>query len=125
MTEIESFPKAEVHLHLEGSIHPSVFLELSRKYQTEYNSYTTEEIVQELFQYEAFPDFLKTYKVVCEHLREPADYLRILDWLAEYFVRENIWYAEIIYAPSIPWKSLLLKVLISQGVLVVVVYDLS
>ena len=83
MAEIESFPKAEVHLHLEGSIHPSVFLELSRKYQTEYGSHTTGNISQKLFQYEDFPDFLETYKVVCEHLRVAADYLRILDWLAE------------------------------------------
>ena len=104
MAEIELLPKAELHLHLEGSIHPSVFLELSQKYQTGYDSHTTGEVSQKLFQYENFPDFLATYKVVCEHLREPADYLRILDWLAGYFVRENIWYAEIIYSPAIPWN---------------------
>ena len=104
MVDIASFPKAELHLHLEGSVHPSVFLELSRKYQTRYSSCTEAEIRKTIFQYADFSDFLKTYKLICEHLREPLDYLQILDWLSEYFVREKIWYAEIIYSPSIPWK---------------------
>lgn len=104
MVDIASLPKAELHLHLEGSVHPSVFLELSRKYQTGYDSYTEVEIGKTVFQYADFPDFLKTYKLICEHLREPLDYLQILNWLSEYFVREKIWYAEIIYSPSIPWK---------------------
>jgi aminodeoxyfutalosine deaminase len=104
LIEIEILPKAELHLHLEGSVSPSTLLELSRKYETEYASLSLKEIEEQLFQFDSFQDFLETYRIVCHHLREPLDYLRILSWLAEYFVKEKVRYAEIIYTPSIPWK---------------------
>jgi adenosine deaminase len=101
---LRSLPKAELHLHLEGSVTPPVLQELSRQYQTEYSALDEEELKAKLFQYEDFYGFLETYKIVCEHLREPADYVKVLDGLAEYFTQENIRYAEIIYTPSILWK---------------------
>lgn len=101
---IHRLPKAELHLHLEGSITPSMFMELSRRYKTEYASLNEEEVTKQLFCYKDFQDFLDTYRVVCQHLREPEDYLRILERLSEYFRQQNIRYAEIIYAPSISWE---------------------
>ena len=100
---IKSLPKTELHVHLEGATTPAILLDLSRKYQTEYRDWSEQELVQKLFAYEDFYDFLKTYKIVCEHLREPADYLRVLDSMAEYLSDQNIRYAEITYTPSIPW----------------------
>lgn len=105
MVEIQKLPKAELHLHLEGSVTPATFLNLSRRYQTDYSSLTEQQVRQRLFQYEDFYGFLQTYRVVCEHLKEASDYVEVLSWLAEYFSRENIRYAEIIYTPSIPWNS--------------------
>lgn len=99
---IRRLPKAELHVHLEGSITPLIFRQLSRKYQTEYQELSLQRIVRQLFCYPDFDGFLKTFKVVCEHLREPADSLRVLDALVESFLAQNIRYAEIIYAPSIP-----------------------
>lgn len=101
---VRRLPKAELHLHLEGSITPSLFLELSQKYQTEFQDLSAEQLLDRVFQYGSLADFLRAYKVVCEHLREPVDYLRILEALTEYFLSENIQYAEVIYAPSIPWR---------------------
>ena len=101
---LRSLPKAELHLHLEGSVTPSVLLELSKKYETEYSALDEEELKAKLFRYEDFYSFLETYRIVCEHLREPIDYVKVLDGLSEYFTQENIRYAEIIYTPSIPWK---------------------
>ena len=101
---LRRLPKAELHLHLEGSVTPSSLLEFSQKYQTEYRSLSEEELDQQLFQYQDFYAFLETYRIVCEHLREADDYVQVLDWLGEYFREENIGYAEIIYTPSIPWK---------------------
>ncbi|MGH9340647.1 MAG: adenosine deaminase [Acidobacteriota bacterium] len=101
---IRSLPKAELHVHLEGAATPAILLELSRKYDTEYQSASEEKLVEELFKYKNFHQFLATYKIVCRHLREPADYLRLFSELAGYFESENIRYAEIIYSPSIPWK---------------------
>lgn len=101
---LQHLPKTELHVHLEGSITPSIFLGLSRKYQTEYRELTPHQVLEQLFHYPDFDGFLRTYKVVCDHLREPADCLRLLDGLVESFLEQNIRYAEIIYTPSIPWK---------------------
>ncbi len=101
---IRSLPKAELHVHLEGSVSRELFLELSRKYQTEYQKLSVRQVGEELFRYRDFSAFLQIYKVVCEHLREPDDCVRVLDSLAESFAAQNIRYAEIIYTPSIPWK---------------------
>lgn len=101
---IRRLPKAEIHLHLEGSIRPATFLELSRKYGTEWKDSDEAGLLESLFRYSNFNGFLETYKTICQHLREPQDYLRLLEELVVYFQEENIRYAEIIYTPSIPWK---------------------
>jgi len=101
---LKSLPKAELHLHLEGSITPVLFLQLSQRYETQQSGLSVEQVQQELFNYQDFYDFLETYKVVCSHLREPEDYIAVLDGLGEYFREENIRYAEVIFTPSILWK---------------------
>ncbi len=101
---IRRLPKAEIHLHLEGSISPARFLDLSRNYQTEYRDWDEPRVRKELFRYADFGQFLGVFKTVCQHLREAADYESLLLDLEAEFVRQNVRYAEIIYTPSIPWK---------------------
>jgi aminodeoxyfutalosine deaminase len=104
MTEelIRRMPKAELHIHLEGCMTAPLLRELSRKYSTQCSRMTGEEIGQ-LFQYSDFYGFLGTFKIVTEHLRTPADYLKVFDWVVEYLERENIRYLEMICSPAIPW----------------------
>ncbi len=99
---IRAFPKAELHLHLEGSISAQRFRKLSRKYQTEFSGLSPAEIRSQLFSYSDFWDFLQSYRVICEHLREPRDYVALVHDLGPYFESQNIRYAEILMAPSIP-----------------------
>ncbi len=101
---IKSLPKAELHLHLEGAITPAAFLELSRKYQTGYQALSERAVAQHLFNYKNFNHFLQTYKIVCQHLREPTDYVAILNCLTQDLVVQNVCYAEVTFTPSIPWK---------------------
>jgi adenosine deaminase len=101
---IRALPKAEIHLHLEGSIHPERFLSLSRKYQTEYQNLSPKELEETLFKYDNFWDFLGTFKVVSQHLREPQDYIDLVNDLHKYLVRQNIRYSEVFFAPSVPAK---------------------
>ena len=102
---IRHLPKAELHLHLEGSVTPATLGDLSRQYQTQYASLSEEELETQLFHYRDFYHFLDTYRIVCEHLRQPEDYVMVLDRLGAYFREQNIRYAEIIYTPSIPWRT--------------------
>ncbi|HSR70350.1 MAG TPA: adenosine deaminase [Acidobacteriota bacterium] len=101
---IQDAPKAELHLHLEGSINAALLQRLARKYDSELKGLSQKELREKLFTYDDFADFLSTYKTVCQHLRQADDYLLILDHLADYFREHNIRYAEIILAPSIPHR---------------------
>jgi adenosine deaminase len=102
---VKLLPKVELHLHLEGSIQIKRFLKLSQKYQTRFSQKSVEEIRKNLFTYSDFGSFLKTYKIVCEHLREPEDYVALVEDLSSYLESQNIHYAELFISPSIPTKN--------------------
>jgi len=92
---IDALPKAELHLHLEGSIEPETLHELdpSRSYEG-------------LYQYTDFDAFLKTFGVVGKLLRGPEDYARITRRLLERLEAQNVRYAEIIVAAGVVlWKQ--------------------
>ena len=101
---IRRLPKAELHVHLEGSVGVSQLGSLAEKYATEVAGLSPEELRSRSFVYEGFQDFLDTYKQVCHHLREPEDYLALLDSLYGLFEDQNTLYAEVFFSPSIVWR---------------------
>jgi len=103
-TYVRRMPKAEVHLHLEGSMSPVLLRRLAIKYQTELKDRRLEQIVETVYRYKDFAGFLESFSSICRHLREPADYTAILDDLSSTLLEQNVRYAEIIWSPSIPWK---------------------
>ncbi|MDE1154778.1 MAG: adenosine deaminase [Acidobacteriaceae bacterium] len=68
---LQWLPKAELHLHLEGSITPSTLVELSQR-----NDAVPLTLAQaaNVYQYHDFPSFLMSFKAVTERLHTPADY---------------------------------------------------
>src|SRR6516165_4234120 len=92
---IAGIPKAELHLHLEGSVEPETLRELdpSRDFST-------------LYEYSDFDAFLKTFGVVGKLLRGPDDYALITRRLLERLHSQNVRYAEIIVAAGVVlWKE--------------------
>jgi aminodeoxyfutalosine deaminase len=71
LTWLRSLPKAELHLHLEGSITPETLVELSRRNDTK--PLTLAE-ARQVYTYADFPSFLMSFKAVTERLHTPADY---------------------------------------------------
>jgi adenosine deaminase len=102
---IRSLPKAELHLHLEGSLTPALLHRLSVQYGTEIADSPLPDLQEQFFRYQDFYAFLRTYELACRHLRKPEDYLLVFQDLEEYFLREHILYAEVIYTPSIAWHD--------------------
>ena len=86
-----SLPKAELHLHLEGSIDPPTLLELRRTHGK--NSTLAE--VEQLYRYQDFSGFLTAFKIVTEDLKTPEDYELITYRLMEQLKRENVLHAEV------------------------------
>jgi aminodeoxyfutalosine deaminase len=74
LTWLRGLPKAELHLHLEGSITPATLVELSERNDPQ--PLTLAEAAA-VYTYTDFPSFLMSFKAVTERLHTAADYERI------------------------------------------------
>jgi adenosine deaminase len=90
-TVVDTLPKAELHLHLEGSIRPATVVELAARHDVK----LTPEDVAVRYSYSSFSGFLETFKWVTSFLREPDDYALITRSLCAELVRQSIVYAEV------------------------------
>lgn len=91
-------PKAELHLHLEGSIEPETLHELDPA--------TPVEEFRALYQYQDFDAFLRAFGAIGKRLRSPEDYGLITRRLLERLAAQNVSYAEIIVAAGVVvWKQ--------------------
>jgi adenosine deaminase len=88
---ILSLPKAELHLHLEGSMQPSTVRALTARHGT----HTTEDEVRRRYSCTDFLGFLDAFKWVSSFLRDPEDYALIVDHLAAQLLAQNVVYAEV------------------------------
>ena len=88
---LTTLPKAELHLHLEGSIAPSTLHDL----QLGHGVKATLAEVEKLYQYDDFVGFLMAFKAITEHLRTPEDYELITHRLMERLKAENVLHAEV------------------------------
>jgi aminodeoxyfutalosine deaminase len=93
-----SLPKAELHLHLEGSIEPSTLLELRQRHGMEGASLAE---VEQLYDYKDFAGFLASFKDVTGHLRTPEDYELITYRLMERLKSQNVLHAEVIVSAGV------------------------
>ena len=84
-------PKAELHLHLEGSIQPSTVCALTARHGVR----VTEQEVQRRYAYQNFAEFLEAFKWVTSFLRDPQDYALITRALAEHLLSQLVIYAEV------------------------------
>jgi adenosine deaminase/aminodeoxyfutalosine deaminase len=89
---LRALPKAELHLHIEGSIEPATLLELRQRHGME--GATLAE-VEQLYNYADFNGFLIAFKDVTGHLRTPDDYDLITYRLMERLKAQNVLHAEV------------------------------
>jgi adenosine deaminase/aminodeoxyfutalosine deaminase len=91
-------PKAELHLHLEGSVEPETLHEL--------DSDTPLEECRAIYSYPDFDAFLKAFGAVGKRLRTPDDYALITRRLLDSLASQNVHYAEITLAAGVVlWKG--------------------
>ena len=93
---IRRLPKAELHLHLEGTIEPATLAELSRRVDTEGGSEPlTLEAAEELYQYTDFSGFLIAFKAVTRRLRGAAEYELAAYRMIEQLAAQGVVHAEV------------------------------
>ena len=91
-------PKAELHLHLEGSVEPETLHELDPG--------TSLEEFRAIYSYPDFDAFLKAFGAVGKRLRTPEDYALVTRRLLERLAAQNVRYAEITLAAGVVlWKD--------------------
>ena len=88
---IVSLPKAELHLHLEGSVDPPTLLELKKRHGKK----ATLAEIKQLYRYADFTGFLMAFKAVTEDLQTAEDYELITYRLMEKLKAENVLHAEV------------------------------
>jgi len=88
---IQALPKAELHLHMEGSVTPATLVELRQRH----GKAGTLEEAQALYQYKDFLGFLMAFKTLTEDLQTPEDYEIVTYRLMEQLKAQNILHAEV------------------------------
>jgi aminodeoxyfutalosine deaminase len=91
LPRLKALPKAELHLHLEGSIQPRTVCALAERHRVD----VTEEEVRQRYAYQDFVGFLEAFKWVTSLLREPQDYALIACDLTEQLLAQRVVYAEV------------------------------
>jgi aminodeoxyfutalosine deaminase len=99
---LTALPKAELHVHLEGSIEPPTLVELAARHGV---SLTIEEAAARYAPGD-FLQFIEAFKWATSFLRGPDDYALIARRFAESMRRQNVLYAEVILSVGIMfWRK--------------------
>ncbi len=104
MDWLRKLPKAELHLHLEGTIAPETLVALSQRHDADP---LTLAAAQALYNYADFPGFLQAFKAVTERLRTPEDYELITYAMLRDLHQQGVVHAEAYVAVGVVyyWKK--------------------
>ncbi len=97
---ITRMPKAELHIHIEGSVRPATLLELGRQHGVAY-PFADAAGVAEWFRFRDFAHFIEIYIAIKRALQTPDDYARVTRELAEDGARQGVRYLEVTFSPAI------------------------
>lgn len=96
---IDALPKAELHLHLEGSLEPELKLALAQKNNVDIGQTTIEE-VKAAYQFDSLTSFLQVYYPAMNVLQDEDDFYALaMDYLKK-AKNNNVKYAELFFDPQ-------------------------
>ena len=96
---LQAVPKAELHVHLEGSIQPATLLTLAQRNGVTLPVSTLDEM-REWFRFRNFPHFVEIYFALSGCLKTADDYELIAYEFGAEMARQNVRYAEVTFSPS-------------------------
>jgi adenosine deaminase len=97
---IQNMPKAEIHIHLEGSIQPGTVLKLAKRHN-KLNSLPSDTIdgLRHWFRFTDFPHFIEVYLIIQDLIRTADDFALIVHENGADMAAQNIRYREITVTP--------------------------
>ncbi len=106
-------PKAELHVHLEGSIRPGTLLRLAQRNGVDLPAQDVEGL-RDFYRFRDFAHFVDVYVTVTGCLCTPEDYRLVAYEFGSDCARQNIRYAEVTFTigtnmktTGMPWQSIL------------------
>ncbi|WP_115727574.1 adenosine deaminase [Actinomyces culturomici] len=96
---VEGLPKAELHVHLEGTLEPELKLALARKNGVDIGQTTIEE-VRAAYEYDDLTSFLAVYYPAMEVLRDASDFEALASAYLERAERDGVRRAECFFDPQ-------------------------
>lgn len=96
---IQSLPKAEIHVHLEGSIAPEVLLDIAHRHGLR-EQFPTLEAVYPLYRFSEPNDFFQRFLTVSDFVHSPDDLVSIVNFAGQQLIQQNCLYVEWTYAPQ-------------------------
>jgi adenosine deaminase len=96
---IEGLPKAELHLHIEGSFEPELMFEIAQRNKKEIRFKSVEE-VKEAYNFSNLQDFLDIYYEGMNVLTTEQDYYDLTWAYLRKVYLENVIHAEIMFDPQ-------------------------
>jgi adenosine deaminase/aminodeoxyfutalosine deaminase len=108
MDEIQAFirrlPKAELHLHLEGTILPATLVELSARHDSPHLTLAEAEA---LYRFTDFTEFIECFKAITRRLKDPEDY-ELAAWrMMQHLDAQGIVHAEVFISVGViyMWRN--------------------
>ncbi|KEY19559.1 adenosine deaminase [Kaistella antarctica] len=96
---IKQVPKAELHLHIEGSFEPELMFEIAQRNKIEI-PYATIEDVNKAYQFSNLQDFLDIYYAGANVLIHEQDFYDLTMAYFKQCAKENVLHAEIMFDPQ-------------------------
>jgi aminodeoxyfutalosine deaminase len=98
-TYLRAAPKAELHVHLEGTVRPETLLELARRNRVPV-PFDSVAGLREWFRFRDFIHFIEAYSLISRSLVTSDDYELIAWEYARELARQNCRYAEVGFTPA-------------------------
>lgn len=95
---ITQMPKVELHVHLEGSVHPETFLKLAWRHQISLPA-TDLQGLNDWYQFKDFDHFIEVYMAISNCLRTAEDIELIAREFLSGQAEQNIVYSEVTFTP--------------------------
>src|SRR6185312_12647305 len=96
-----SYPKIELHIHLEGSVRPAAMLQIARRNGLSLPADSVEEMAR-LYEFRDFPHFLEIWMLTTACLRTEQDFRQVVTDYAAEAASHGAVYLEGIFTPAEP-----------------------
>jgi aminodeoxyfutalosine deaminase len=105
-----SYPKIELHIHLEGSVLPAALLQIASRNGLSLPADSVEEMAR-LYEFRDFPHFLEVWALTTACLRTERDFRQVVTGYAAQAASHGAVYLEAIFTPAepvargVPWEE--------------------